>query len=50
MMSCCLPDSMMMHRHRVDTPPGVPSLVDDVVKLNARKHTSRVQEDKQQLP
>ena len=50
MMGCRPSDSMMMCRHQVDTLPRVPSLVDEVVELNAHNRTSQVQEDKQQLP
>ena len=36
MMHCRPSNSMMMCRHRVNTLAGVPSLVDEVVELNAR--------------
>ena len=35
----------MVRYQRVGIPPGVPSLVDEVVEQNARNHTGRVQED-----
>ena len=40
-MRCRPSNSMMMHRRRVDIPPGVPSLMDEVVELNA--HNVQIQ-------
>ena len=50
MLHCCPDDSVMMRYQRVGIPPGVPSLVDEVVDLNARNHKGQVQEDVSQLP
>ena len=45
MLCCCTDDSVMMRYQRVNIPPEVPSLADEVVQQNRLNQMGQVQED-----